>query len=407
MKRRLFDFPATRLGRPGAMALCFVASVVFSPAHGEPAAHVTLVGAPQVVFRWQQDACAPDHMPDAPARAFRDATGTVHLIASHTENRAMVGPDLDHVRPDCRVIYRGGHRDDPEAYDDRAWLASTYTLDGTTVFALVHNEFQGHRRPALCPAGRYMACWSNAITFARSDDGGFTFRTPPAPDHFVAAPPYRYDGTLGRHVGLFNPTNIVKRGAHFYALVFAVRWNAQQGGVCVMRTDRLDDPRAWRAWDGRDFTVKFADPYRATIEDPARHVCAPVARGRLGAPVGSITLHQPSGLYVAIMAATQPTEHGADPVSGIFASFSADLIQWSRPVLVLATPILSRDSCAPALLGFPSLLDPDSASRNFETTDGDAFIYATRFNLEGCDIGRNRDLIRLPVRITVEPNSRR
>ena len=37
----------------------------------------------------------------------------------------------------------------------------------------------------------------------------------------------------------------------------------QQAGVCLMRTDRLDDPASWRGWDGRDFTVKFTDPYRA------------------------------------------------------------------------------------------------------------------------------------------------
>ena len=45
-----------------------------------------------------------------------------------------------------------------------------------------------------------------------------------------------------------------------------------------MRTNRLEDPRSWRAWDGREFSVAFVDPYTAAPgTNPAKHVCAPVA----------------------------------------------------------------------------------------------------------------------------------
>ena len=83
---------------------------------------------------------------------------------------AMRGRSLNDVRQDCRVIYEGHKRDDPAAFDDRAWIAAPYTLDGRTIYALIHNEFQGHFRPDLCPSRNYSACWSNAITWARSPD---------------------------------------------------------------------------------------------------------------------------------------------------------------------------------------------------------------------------------------------
>ena len=46
---------------------------------------------------------------------------------------------------------------------------------------------------------------------------------------------------------------------------------------------------------------------------------------------------------------------------------------------------------------YPSLIDPDSPSRNFETSDDQAFLYVNRFNAE---YYLDRDLIRYPVQIT-------
>ncbi|MBX9635422.1 MAG: hypothetical protein K2X44_10630, partial [Magnetospirillum sp.] len=220
------------------------------------------------MFRFAADACDGRDIPDAPARAFRDGAGRVHLYAPHDVNRGLVGASLDGVRPDCRIAYRGGEQDDPAAFDDRAWLAAFATQDGQTVHALVHNEFQGHRRRDLCPSGQYMGCWNNSITAAISTDGGATFRRV---EGVVAALPYRYRGDLGRHAGYFNPSNLVRKDGFLYTLVFAVAQGAQKGGACLLRTDRPEDPSSWRAWDGKGFTVRFENPYRED-DDPARHV---------------------------------------------------------------------------------------------------------------------------------------
>lgn len=382
----------------GIFTLCLGLMAVVT-VHGlaaaEPSLSITAAGQPETVFRWAADACARDDIPDAPARAFRDAAGRVHLIASHDTNRALVGGSLDKVRPDCRVIFKGGEQDDPSRFDDRDWIAATYTEDGKTVHALVHNEFQGHRRRDLCPSGKYMACWNNSVTEAVSTDGGLTFAPAAAPpNHVVATLPYRYSGGLGHHVGYFNPSNIVKRDNHYYALVFAVGQDAQKGGACLIRTDRLGDPASWRAWDGGNFAVSFADPYRKGDGDPAAHVCTPVGKGSLTAPVSSITLHEPSGTYIALMAATRP-EGG-----GIFAATSRDLIQWSAPKLILPLVVTGKQGCDDAdAFNYPSLLDPNSSSRNFESTGNDAYIYLTRFSVENCHLGMNRDLLRLKVKI--------
>lgn len=365
---------------------CVIAPAWASDLRLEPA------GPAETVFRWKTDACAKDDIPDTPARAFRDADGRVRLLVPHHTNRALVGPSLDRVRPDCRVVYRGGERDDPAAFDDRAWLAAPYTQDGRTVVALVHNEFQGHRRRDLCPSGEYMKCWNNSVTAAVSTDGGASFGRTGGP---VATLPYRYRGDVGHHVGYFNPSNIVARDGFFYSLVFAVGVDEQKGGTCLIRTATPADPRSWRAWDGSAFTVRFADPYHDDNFVPGRHVCAPVGKGTLEAPVSSVVLHRPSGLYLATMAATRPEG------MGVFVATSPDLVHWSAPSLALPMIIAGKQSCGEAAaFNYPSLLDPASPTRNFETVGDRAYVYLTRFNLENCKLGMDRDLIRVPVRIS-------
>ena len=46
-----------------------------------------------------------------------------------------------------------------------------YTEDGETVYALIHNEYQGHQHPGYCPQNDYVACWDNSITLGISRDG--------------------------------------------------------------------------------------------------------------------------------------------------------------------------------------------------------------------------------------------
>lgn len=363
-------------------------------------ATVRATGSPETVFAWHSMRCATWDVPDVPARAWKDAEGRVHLVTGHPPNRAMVGPDLDRVAPDCRVILDSGRHDEPGRFDDLGWIAATYSPDGRTVYALVHNEYQGHRRPDACPSRTYMRCWNNTLALAVANDGGFAFSRPASPRHLVATPPYRYAGEGPHPTGYFNPSNLIARDGHHYVFFWAAAQGIQARGACLMRSRDLANASAWRAWNGRDFAVRFADPYRQAVRDERDHVCAPVAPDRLTSFIASVVRHRSSGTYVALMAGTRPDG------TGVFAVTSTDLLRWNQPTLIWRTALLTRFDCGDSEAFFyPSLLDPDSASRNFEDVGDRAYLYLTRIRLESCRLGSERDLIRIPVAIAVDTES--
>jgi hypothetical protein len=380
-----------------------ISAILLASTPPSPALALTMTihaGAdPEIVFDHARDACEKSDVPDVPARAFRASDGTIRLIASHWTNRAMAGTTLDNLRHTCDIVFEGGGKDDPAAFDDRGWIVSTYTLDGKTVHALIHNEFQGHKRPSLCPSDQYMDCWYNTITYAVSTDGGRSFKAPAGPERFVAGVPYRYDPTRGQRSGLFNPSNIVRRGDYFYTMMSAAPQGDQQAGICLMRTGRLDDPASWRAWDGWDFTVKFIDPYRtpASAAGQQSATCKPVPG--LTRLMTSLSLHRPSGLYIGLFTHRGKTGPGIGPVDGVYYATSPDLIAWTPPQLLFPAPVTLNKECDTMPVVYPSLLDPDTPSRNFEDTDDDAYIYMTRITMDGCKTGWTRNLVRLRVHI--------
>lgn len=360
------------------------------------------VGSEEVVFDWSRDACEPVDIPDSPARAFRDARGRVQLIASHYVVRRMIGPRLDDLRRDCRILMRSHEDPDPANFDDREWITSLYTADGTTIFALVHMEYQGHRHPGRCPSGEYRDCWYNAITFALSTDVGDTYRHARPPAHLVASAPYPYVPGRGPY-GIFNPRNIVRdpHSGFFYVLFRMERHHALERGVSVMRTRRLVDPQSWRAWNGWEFAVEFADPHRGGEFDPRRHVPRPVARLQLRNMATSLTWNTYLGRWLLLGMETGRPRAPGHPTPGIYYSLSDDLLRWTpRRLLVQAELPWTYEPGDPNPIAYPSALDPDSPSRSFETTDQQFFVFFTRFNRRGAahpDL--DRDLVRVPVEI--------
>jgi hypothetical protein len=363
-----------------------------SPAQPGPALRLEVAGPPVPAVAGARPGCDGDDIPDTPARAIRLATGQVQLYASHFRNRVDSGPDLLHVVHRCPVVLAGANDDDPAAYNDRAWIASPWTPDGRTILAVVHNEFQGQRRPALCPSQRYMDCWYNALTAAVSHDGGHSFQRPPG-RALVAALPYRFDQLEHGHHGYFNPSNIVTSAGAQYMITFATKAGAQREGNCLLRTTAVATPDAWRGWDGSAFEAVFVDPYTQSVP-PEPHVCAPVGQGGLRWPVSSLVRHAETGLFIAVM-----QDSGRD--SGVYYSTSPDLLHWSGPALLLPAIGPGAWTCAdPPPLAYSSLLDPASKDRNFETVGATAVLFATRFNVKDCRTGMDRELIRWDVRIS-------
>jgi hypothetical protein len=365
--------------------------LVFVPGDAHARLLVETSGAETVVFLHDRDACQPMDIPDAPARAFRDLDGRVHLFATHFINLGYVGPNLNAVKRDCRIAYQGEYNNDPAVFNDHEWLTSFWTNDGRTVYALIHNEFQANLRPSLCPSRVYDKCWYNAVTAAISHDGGFQlFR----PAHaIVAAPAYRFDNKVGRPVGYFMPSTIIKRGGYYYDMVWAENVGAQKRGVCLLRTHNLADPESWRAWDGRGFTVRLGNPYLKPAGTPP-HVCALIDPAHLHSHIASLVRHGPTGRYIVMMS------FEGDPHPGFYFSDRADLFHWSEPVKVMDIgPAVPGECGNRPVFAYPSLLDPNSPSRNFDVVGDAVYLYFTRFHPIKCAGNLNRDLLRVPVTI--------
>lgn len=300
-------------------------------------------GPEQVVFDWTTDRCEYGHIPDLAARALRNADGSVQLITSHETNRRMTGPDLDHLTPDCDPIMRSDMNADPSMYNDREWIAAPYIApDGRTIYALVHNEYEGHTHadlyPERCPSRDYFSCWYNTVTLAKSDDGGATYRDAlPFPLHLAASLPYRYIPDSGPY-GIRSPSNIILGpDDYYYAFMNVVAPVTYDQWTCLMRTRSLADPGSWRFWDGDSFDGAFADPYRDPLPNPYLHLCSPIDRENIGNMNESITYNLYLERYV-LVGLSADTFDGRE-TWGVYYSFSEDLIHWTRRKLLVELPL--------------------------------------------------------------------
>ena len=295
------------------------------------------VGAPTLVYDTGRDGCDIEDVPDAPARAFRDASGTIHFFAASTVDRAMLGRSFHALKRACAIVLNSSKDPDPSHYADFEWLTGFY-IEGRTVHALVHNEYHGWLTPERCPSQKVANCWQNAITPAISHDEGRHFRLLSGPHPLVAALPDRFDPTMPNLVGYFNPTNIIKVGGQYYAMATAITNNdPDHAGICIMRTSDLSNPSSWRGWDGHSFTITFVDPYTENTTPRAAHVCVPVGgNGFLPFALGSL-LQVPSRHMFVLLTRSQIWDvAGSGRAPGAYLSVSRDMITWSKPQLLLS-----------------------------------------------------------------------
>lgn len=375
-----------RLARHFRDALALALALAFAPASAHSPA---IVGPQDAIFTWINDACERWDIPDAPARAWADAEG-IALVAGSERTRVSRGPSLARLVRDCRVVHQGAGNDDPAAHDDRAWIAAVYPFRDGRLEALAHVEYHGHLRPDRCPTGGYRECWQNAVTALVSHDGGRSFQ--PATSVPVAAPAWEYDGSAGRRTGYFNPSNILRWDDHLYAFVFAERYGAQRRGACLLRRPVEAAADAWRAWDGEGFDATLSGTARAETGD----TCAPLPG--IASTISSVVRHERTERFLAVTPGRYRDDDGAER-SGIWWLVSDDLLEWSRPQLLIERPLLWRRDCAArAAYAYPSLIDESSASAAFDSV-GD-FLWLTLVEMpldRECRIGPHRDLIRLPV----------
>ncbi len=106
---------------------------------------VSLLGDEEVVFDWSEDRCHDEMRPDLSTRAFRTADGNVSLTLADPTNLRLVGADFDSLVPMCPAIRESRYDPNPAHYDHFQWLGATYTEDGSTIHAVIHNEFHGDK----------------------------------------------------------------------------------------------------------------------------------------------------------------------------------------------------------------------------------------------------------------------
>jgi len=390
----------------GVLFLTLIGAIGHPSALGQRA-NLTLSGALEgprtAVFNTSKDACELIDIPDAPARAFVDFQGTVHLVSSHYKMRQSLGPTLATVKHNCEVAYNSDHNPNPADWDDNTWLDSFYSIDGTQIVALGHMEYHGWEHPGECSEqGNYTAaCWYNGDTFHLSKDGGYHFGSFTAPANYILSVPYPYFVNSGPE-GYSIDTNIVKAGGWYYAMATGWSWPSGclegaddcfvLGGAAPIRTSDLLDPASWRAWNGQEFSVTFVDPYLGPIADPLEHIFTPIPTI---AYVNAINFHPASNLFVATL--FDPFDDYYGP-PGFYLSTSPDLIQWSQPTLVvtIADLLAKEPPNGDWSYAYFSLLDPDSTDPNFSTITDTPYLYYVRSN--GCCY--TRVLFRQRVKLT-------
>jgi len=346
-----------------------------------------VVGLPELIFSGgtSKGSCDDFDLPDMPARAWRDTTGTVTLAASWATSRFSIGPSLDSVKHSCHVVFNSTMSGDNALYADHEWMCAAYLADDNmTVMGYMHQEYHGweHGNCSVPGGGRAKVegCWMVAMTSTVSHDGGRSFaHTADPPGHLVAAAPLQYDPNHSEF-GYGDPSGIIRHhadGMYYTMLHSRTAHGVVIPGTGLMRTANVLDWKSWRCWNGSAFSAVFVDPYAVPRPDSAmlsRHVCAAIPA--LGFTVLAVRWSEHFQRYIAIGEGLFRLNNGTQIPAFLYTLSAADdahLTRWESP------PRLIRPMLHSMLLSenYPSVLDSMSDSANFETIGQQAWLYYT------------------------------
>ncbi len=359
-----------KLVNPFLLYLFLFSGVVSSCLAGSATVVITVFGSPKTIFD-HSERCEAMDLPDEPLRAFRRADNSLVAFSTHYLNRRLIGPSLSKLSHDCRLVYEGRHLANPAMFDDRTWIAATWTDDGIHVNALGHNEYQAEKFRGRCAFSTYYQCWYNAIVPLQSSDGGFSFSRSEYPMP-VAAASIKNDIEQGHPRGYFSPSNIINWRGFYYTLVGASHFADQRSGRCLFRTKDTSVADSWTSWDGIRFTKASGSPYDRTPK--ASTPCVPVT-GITGF-LGSIALIDETQTFVAFSVAE--AKNSADG-GYVDAAFSEDLLHWHGTQHVMSvTPAWSKGCPSGGRYSYPSVLSDSDRGRNFQSLGKQAFLFLVR-----------------------------
>ena len=240
----------------------------------------------------------------------------------------------------------------------------------------------------------YPMCWTVSIGMVVSHDFGMTWsHVAKPPHHLVAAVPYKYNQSHMAY-GWGDPSNIVRHCSdedfknedstshkdtedcyYYVAMYNRNRIGEQPSGICMARTKDVLNPMSWRGWNGKEFSVRFANPYKQL--NPREHICETIDLP--GIPEGCTILGLVWSLYLDEFVASIGCLVGHAFGKSFYVSTSQDLIHWS-PI----KEFYNRDQDLPpdvrsqtTSIQYPSLLDPIHGGPNFDTIGQDPFLFWT------------------------------
>ena len=152
---------------------------------------------------------------------------------------------------------------------------------------------------------------------------------------------------------------------------------------CLLRTENLADPTAWRAWDGDGFNLAAVDAYTSS-EGATR--CAKVAP----APISGLAWSPDLEVFLAVGGFTQ------FGVNGHYLLVSRDLFTWSHPVFI-APAEFTYSADNPPFKPYVTLIDHDSSAASFDSVGSTPYLYFTRMN---DPLALDFDLMRVQLSIT-------
>ena len=364
-------------------------------------------GPQEVVFDWTTDRCEDLDLPDSPSHVIRAEDGELVLFTSNgPTNYVSRGPDFTGFQRVCDApALVSADLRTPETYENWEWIWSTYR-EGTNWHALILNEFHDTFAPT-CKLGDPSPanpCTYWSLTHALSTDDARSFVKPNAPAHVVAPPPQVWEppvtpATEWLKEGYAAASSIIRGpDGYYYALIGLYETKNAPHRQCLMRTNTLDDPASWRAWNGEGFNLRMESPYVTGDQVPP---CVTL-RGNPAMP--GLVYNTYLGLYMAIGLA------GSGPPGlpcGIYLWLSNDLVHWSNPQLIVeALGPGQEGQCGagpwlePVPVLFPTIIDHADSTVNFERPGRTPYLYYTRFN--GGWGALDRDLVRVPLTFALE-----
>jgi hypothetical protein len=376
------------------------------------------VGGKELVFDWTSDRCEDFDVPDGPADFVRDENGQLVLFVGNAPTYYISrGAGFDSLARVCDPpALVSADLWTPESHENWEWLWAIYR-EGSEWHALIHNEFHDPVAPTCKPGDPSPAnlCWYNSVTYALSTDGGSTFMKPLPATHLVAPAPAPWmppampvqGGYLTS--GYFNPSTVVRGPEDYqYSIIGAV---PQQGGpargACAIRTKTLGDPASWRAWDGTGFNLALESPYEIGAVAEA---CTFLTTPEEAYPVAGNLMLTYNTYVERYMVVTQWAD-ASDPSNircGVYFSLSTDLIHWSdvqeiAPARINSCPTDQTlpGQLEPVLILYPSVVDHQDSTINFERPGRTPYLYYTRFN-DDTQSSLDRDLVRVPLTFTIE-----